>query len=172
LEQKELAVGDSTRLEIIFSTRSYRGRQNKRPSIETNMGPERLRVAIKSEVITNPEETYPITIKPYKFDISQFGEKERKKLKFEITNVSEKDLEINLVDMPNDMFELKLPKKVKAGQTAKGQIELLDEYVDQEFEKSLTIELGDEAKSRFTVPVKRTIRIPGQTATAVGSSKK
>ncbi len=121
-----------------------------------------MNVKISAEVIMNPDSTYPVIIKPYKFDISQFGEKERKKLEFEITNRSEDDLNVKLVDMPYNMFKLKLPKSVKAGKTEKGQIEILDDYVSQEFEKSLTIELDDKTTSRFTVPVKRTLRIPGK----------
>ena len=64
--------------------------------------------------------------------------------------------------MPENMFKLKLPKKVKAGKTEKGKIEILDDFVSQEFKKSITIELTDKATSRFTIPVERTIRIPGQ----------
>lgn len=112
--------------------------------------------------MTNPDSTYPITIKPYKFNISQFGEKERKKLEFKITNNSDEDVELKLVDMPEGMFKLKLPKKVKAGKTEKGKIEIRDEFVSQEFKKSITIELNDNALSRFTIPVERTIRIPGK----------
>nr|MBN2277056.1 hypothetical protein [candidate division Zixibacteria bacterium] len=119
-------------------------------------------VKISAEVITNPDSTYPIIIKPYKFDISQFGEKERRKLEFELINMSENDLEVSLIDMPVNMFKVKMPKKVKAGKTEKGEIELFDKYVTDEFQKSLTIELSDKNKTRFTIPVKRTIRIPGQ----------
>jgi len=36
LSKKELAVGDSTLLEIIFSTKSYKNRVTKRPKIQTN----------------------------------------------------------------------------------------------------------------------------------------
>jgi hypothetical protein len=149
-------------LEIIYSSKTYRGRQTKRPSIASNAEEPKMNVKISAEVITNPDSTYPIIIKPYKFDISQFGEKERRKLEFKITNVSEEDLDIKLIDMPNGMFELKLPNKVKAGKTVSGKIAITDEFVSQEFEKSLTIELNDKAISRFTVPVKRTIRIPGK----------
>jgi hypothetical protein len=119
----------------------------------------------------NPDSTYPIIIKPYKFDISQFGEKPRKRLEFEIFNVSERDLEIKLVDMPFNMFEIKLPKKVKAGKSEKGKIEILEEYISNEFEKSLTLELNDEAVTRFTVPVKRTLRIPGAGKTSQHSGE-
>lgn len=71
-------------------------------------------------------------------------------------------MNIKLVDMPEGMFKLKLPKKVKAGKTEKGKIEILDEFVSQEFKKSITIELTDKAVSRFTIPIERTIRIPGK----------
>lgn len=159
-------------MEIIYSTRTYRNATNKRPSIESNEGPQRKYVQIKAFVVTNPDSTYPITIKPYKFDISQYGEKPRKKLEFAITNVSDEDLEVRLVDMPPGMFKLSLPKKVKAGKTEKGKIELFDELVTEEFEKSLTIELSDQQKSRFTVPVKRVIRIPGTSAIKASASGK
>jgi hypothetical protein len=122
------------------------------------------RVQITANVIATPDSTFPIRIKPYKFDVSQFGEKKVDTREFVIENVSDNDLDLSLVDMPPGMFTVKLPKQVKAGQTEKGVITLKDEYLDQEFEKSLTIELNDAAKTRFTVPVKRTLRVPGGTA--------
>ncbi len=112
-------------------------------------------------MVINPDSTYPIRIKPYKFDVSQFGEKTVDSREFLIENVSDSDLDIALVDMPYGMFTIKLPKRVKAGQTEKGILTLNRDYLDKEFEKSLTIELSDAAKSRFTVPVKRTLRVPG-----------
>ncbi|MEW6015302.1 MAG: hypothetical protein AB1690_08270, partial [Candidatus Zixiibacteriota bacterium] len=166
LSKQELAVGDSTQLEIIFSTGHYTKRQSKRPTISTNEGPELKSVQILCDVVTNPDSTYPIIIKPYKFDISQFGEKERSSMDFTIQNVSDLDLELALIDMPANMFKVTLPKKIKAGETAKGKFALQKEYIPKEFEKSITIELNDNAKTRFTVPVKRTIRIPGAPQTS------
>jgi len=125
------------------------------------VGPEKKNVKISAEVITNPDSTFPIVVYPYKFDISQFGEAERKSLEFEITNVSDADLEIKLIDMPYQMFKLKLPKKVKAGKKETGKIEIMEDFITEEFEKSITIEVSDEAVSRFTIPVKRVIRMPG-----------
>ena len=157
----ELAVGDSADLEIIFSTGHYINRQTKRPSITTNEGTEAKYVQIVCDVIANPDSTFPIVISPYKFDVSQFGEKERSSLDFTIKNVSDVELEVKLIDMPSEMFKLTLPKKIKPGQAEKGKITVLKEFLPKEFEKSLTIEFNDKAVSRFTVPVKRTVRIPG-----------
>jgi len=158
LEKSELAVGDSTYVEVIYSTKTYRGKQSKRPSITTNMGTAPMRVNFTAEVVTNPQETYPIKISPYKFDISQFGEKERSKLEFKIENVSESDVNVSLIDMDDKYFKVKLPSKIKAGGTESGEVEIYDEYINSEFEKSITIELNDPDHSRFTIPVKRTIR--------------
>ena len=102
--------------------------------------------------------------KPYKFDISQYGEKTRKKLEFTITNVTDEKLNIDLIDMPAGMFKLSLPNSIKPGKEAKGEIELFDEFVSEEFEKSITFELTGKETIRFMVPVKRVIRIPGQKA--------
>jgi len=147
-------------------TKSYRSRTSKRPSIETNEGSERKYVQITANIYTDPDSTKPITIKPYKFDISQYGERERNKLEFEITNVSDEELKVALVDMPIGMFKVELPNKIKPGKTEKGKIELTKEYLAEEFEKSITIELNDQDKTRFTIPVKRLIRIPGETPQA------
>ncbi|MFH2037136.1 MAG: DUF1573 domain-containing protein [Candidatus Zixiibacteriota bacterium] len=158
LDKTELGAKDSTALEVIFSTRTYRGKQSKRPAITTNAGPNPQMVEFSANVIDNPDETFPIKIAPYKFDISQFGETARTKLEFTITNMSQEDLALNLIDINRKMFKLDLPSGVKAGQSVKGTIEIKDGFQETEFEKSLTIQLNDTSNSRFTIPIKRTIR--------------
>jgi len=172
LDSKEIAVGDSTRLEIIFSTKRYRNKVTKSPRIETNEGPPHKRVRIISQVVARPDSTYPLIIKPYKLDISQFGEKVRDEMKFNLTNISDQDIELSLIDRPEGYFDLELPDKVEAGKTAHGVLKLHDDTVEQSFEKSITIQLNDEQSSRFTIPVKRTKRAVGQPATAAATKSK
>jgi hypothetical protein len=99
-------------------------------------------------------------VKPYKLDISQFGEKVRDKMKFTITNVSDEDVALTLIAGMPGIASLDLPTEIKAGQSARGEITLTPEMLTEEFEKSFTFEVGDEAKTRFTVPVKRSIKKP------------
>ena len=87
MEKKEIAVGDSTRLEIIFSTKQYKTRVTKRPSIQTNEGPPNKRVQIIATVVLRPDSTYPLVMRPYKLDLTQFGDKVRKDIEFTI-NIS------------------------------------------------------------------------------------
>ncbi len=158
MEKEILAVGDSAALEIILSTRKYKSRVVKKPRIQTNEGPPDKHVQISANVVIRPDSTYPIVINPYKIDLSQFTEKVIKKAKFKITNVSDQKLDINLTSLPRGLFEVKLPKSIKPGSTESGEIKLLDDALEQSFQKSITIQLTDADSSRFTVPIKRTVR--------------
>jgi hypothetical protein len=126
--------------------------------IKTNEGPPDKNVRISAEVVTRPDSTYPIVIKPYKLDLTQFGEKVRSEIKFTIVNVSDKPLHPNLVCSAYDLFDVTLPKAIPAGKTGEGILRLKKTAVDKAFEKCLTLQLDDEKTSRFTIPVKRTIR--------------
>ncbi len=162
LERTTLAPNDSTRLEVIFDTKHYTGNVSKRPRVESNEGPPEKYVEFSCNVMARPDSTYPVIIKPYKLDISQFGEKVRDKMKFTIANVSDKPLTPKLVSSP-DIFEVELPHTIAAGATGEGSVTLSSKALKTEFEKSVTIQLDDEATSRFTIPVKRALRLPGDT---------
>jgi hypothetical protein len=137
----------------------------KKPRIQTNEGPPHKSVTIITQVVARPDSTYPLIIKPYKLDISQFSPtKVRDEMKFNITNVSEQDMTVTLVSAPEGIFDLELPDKVEAGKTAQGILKLRPEAIETSFEKSFTIELNDGNNSRFTIPVKRTRRTPGEPA--------
>lgn len=170
-----LAVGDSTRLEIVFHTKRYKSKITKRPSIQTNEGPPNKHVQISSQVTDRPDSTYPIIIQPYKIDLSQFSEKVIKKKNFMITNASDQKLEVSLISMPDDLFEIKLPKSIKPGKSAKGELILRSEAYGDSFEKSVTIEVvgvQDSDTTRFTIPVKRSLHVAKATPPQKPGSEK
>ncbi|MFZ1685660.1 MAG: DUF1573 domain-containing protein [Candidatus Zixiibacteriota bacterium] len=158
MQKDALAVGDSTQLEIIFSTGMYSNRVTKTPRITTNEGPPDKMVKITCDVVARPDSTYPIVIKPYKVDLSQFGDKERTEVKFTIQNVSDKSIAPVLVSSASDYVTVKLPKSIPAGKTAEAVIKIKKEAEAKPFNKSITLQLNDEKSSRFTIPITRTIR--------------
>ena len=170
-----LAVGDSTRLEIVFHTKRYKSKITKRPSIQTNEGPPNKHVQIKTQVTDRPDSTYPIIIQPYKIDLSQFSEKVIEKKKFMIMNASDQKLKVSLISMPDDLFEIKLPKSIKPGKSAKGELKLRREAYGDSFEKSVTIEVvgvQDSDTTRFTIPVKRSLHVAKATPPQKPGSEK
>lgn len=122
--------------------------------------------------MARPDSTYPLVIKPYKLDLTQFGDKVRDEIEFKIENVSDMPVEVMLISSAPRFFTLELPSQIGAGSTATGKLKLAPEAVDQRFEKSFTIECNDEQKTRFTVPVKRSIRPAVNNVQAKGASGK
>ena len=165
LERTTLSPGDSTRLEVIFDTKHYTGNVAKRPRIESNEGPPEKSVEFNCNVLARPDSSYPVIVKPYKLDISQFGQKVRDRITFTISNVSDKWISVKLVSAPENIT-VNLPKTIAAGETGEGSVTLFWVALKTEFEKSITIELDDPAASRFTIPVKRALRLPGDTSAA------
>ena len=107
LKKSILAAGENTDLEVIFSTRNYKGKITKSPRITTNMGPRPLSLKFTANVLADPKSSYPIKITPPVFNISRLGDKELKTLEFEIANISDEDLAINIIELP----ELICPRK-------------------------------------------------------------
>ncbi len=159
LRDSVIVPGDSTDLEIYFSTRSYRGVVSKRPYLETNIGEGKVYVKIKAELLPEPETAMPLSLSPYYLDVSQFTQKPRRKAKFLIQNKSDQDYVLNLIDWSRKYFDVELPKEVKAGETAEGLVVVHKDAVKAEFEQSLTFEINDSTHTRYTLPVKRMYRI-------------
>lgn len=169
LEKNLLGPGDSTRLEVIFDTRSYSGLVTKRPTIQFSDGTPDAHITFNCNVSVRPDSTYPITISPYKLDLTQAGEKVRSEMKFTITNSSDQDLSLALISLPTDLATVTIPKAVKAGKTAEGTIKLTKAGLDAEFEKAVTLQVSDSKNSRFTIPVKRAVRSQAAVDPAAGT---
>ncbi len=163
LRDSVIAPGDSTDLEIFFSTKSYRGPVSKRPHLETNASAENMYVKISAVLLSEPDTVMPISLSPYTLDVSQFSENPRRKAKFLIQNKGSQDYELTLVDWSRNHFDVELPKKVKAGETVEGLVVVHEDKLDSEFEQSLTFEINDEEHTRYTLPVKRIYRIKKST---------
>ncbi len=167
LEKDVVPVGDSTQLEILFSSRFYEGPLTKRPSIETDEGKIKKYLQFSADIYKDPSKTKPIVLNPNIFDLSRIAGKDRSKLQFEITNVSDQDLKLEVIDYPEAMLKIDFPDKIKAGKTETGKVEVKDFFKNIEFEKSITIELNDKDHTRFTIPVKRAIVIPGKASSTL-----
>ncbi|MEE8576454.1 MAG: hypothetical protein V3T31_04295 [candidate division Zixibacteria bacterium] len=125
-----------------------------------------------ANIVKRPDSTYPVIIKPYKLDMSQFGDKVRDEVTFTIENVSDVDLTLDIIAGRPDLFDVDLPDKIEAGETGEATLKLTSEGVEDNWQKSFTFQVGDETHTRFTVPVKRTIRQPGNAKPAAGYGKK
>ena len=152
-----LAVGDSTKLEVFFSTRSYSGWVTKRPRVLTNeKSPDSIHyVTIRTYVTSNPDATYyPIHISPATVNISQLSDILVDEAHCRIINVSDQPVAISVIAVPQDYLEVTAPGSIPAGDSAQMIIKVLPEAIEQSFSKSVTIEAGTDSV-RFTIPIRR-----------------
>ena len=170
LEEDKLPPGDSTRLEVVFDTKNYIGQISKSPRIETNEGREAHSVQFDCVVKMQPDSTRPIIIKPYKLDFVQVEGRPHKEFPFSISNVSDREISMTIVDFPEQFATIDLPRSIKAGETVQGKANLRPEMADKEIEKSFTLQLGDGSRSRFTIPLKRVNIKPSIDSTATPTS--
>ncbi|MEZ5359186.1 MAG: DUF1573 domain-containing protein [Candidatus Zixiibacteriota bacterium] len=169
LKSDKIVAGDSTELEIIYSTGMHVGQSTKRPTITTNEGPPDRRVTIKANAVREPDSTYPVIISPYKLMVSKAGEIDVDEVDFSITNVSDQALDLSLVSIPAGYFSTELPTSIPAGQSARCKLKVKPDHLDETFEKSLTLQFNDPGKSRFTIPIVR--RLIGATAQATTATQ-
>lgn len=155
MEKDALAVGDSTTLEIIFSTGSFSNQVTKAPSILTNEAQGAKNVTIKANIVTNPDSTYPIVIQPSKIEFAAGDSSET--MEFSITNMSDAAISPRIVSSPRRFVSINMPQSIQAGESTMGSVTLKKAGLREGFEKSVTFQLNDQAKSRFTIPIKRSI---------------
>lgn len=168
LTDSSIAPGDSLRLDIIFSTKSFIGNVNKRPFIVTNANPTNANMSIFAEILTEPEGMMPITMRPAKLDVSQFTTTARRRATFQLVNKSPETLKLALIDTLFKSFTVELPKSIKSGETAQGTIIVKKGNIEKSFKESFTFEaLGSESRDRFTLPIERMYR-PKDSPTASG----
>jgi hypothetical protein len=154
LEKSEIAPGESTCLEVIFSTGQYKGRVTKHPRIVTNEEQSERTLEFLSTVMSRPDSTYPLIIQPAILDFTNSGNESLESISMIIRNVSDNAVALKLIDFPEGIFEVKLPESIPAGGRSEATIRLADAKNAPGFEKSFTIELDDASSTRFTVPVK------------------
>jgi len=129
----------------------------KSPSITTNESAAARRITIMANVEAKPDSTYPIIINPYRLFVSRVGKTDVTTATFTITNVSNSDLKLSVVDKPRGIYKISIPKVVKAKSAVTCRLKLLPGQTLNAFENCFTIELSDTTKTRFTVPVTRRI---------------
>jgi hypothetical protein len=94
------------------------------------------------------------------FTTADLGESPEIEVKIRNTTIS--DLGIEIVDTPVEFVEEELSGKViKPSGEAKLKVRLKREAKETSLTKSITLELGDQDSSRFTVPV-TSEKLPGK----------
>ncbi len=157
MKKRLLAVGDSTDIEIIFSSGGRRGRFSKSPRLYTS-DPTILesRLRLRGEIIYESDTTLdlPARIEPFGLEVN-IGEVEDE-YKIKVNNISNEKYELKLVSNNPAILDIDMPGgEIKPGKDKEIKVKLIDpdQHGTVGFQNSFTIELTDSTKTRFTIPV-------------------
>lgn len=159
MRKKELAVGDSTEIELIYHSRGHKGSVSKSARVVTNdsaTGTVILRFS--AEAGGYPDTSFPLLISPPDLDFTPFKEKKRTKMATLIQNFGNEKLKIKAVGYPEDLFKVKLSdSELKPGEKTKLLVKLNRHADLEQFEKSITFETSGKNNTRFSIPLKKEI---------------
>jgi hypothetical protein len=160
--KSELAAGDSTWIELIYTAPAKKGSTNKNAHVTTNdttLG--KVTISFKVEAVEPGDSALKLAADPPALDFSPIEGKKVRKLEAEIKNMTDQKMELAIVSAPPDYFnKVELSRlELKPGKGAKLKIELTEAEQNKDFKKSITIEgiSADNSKFRLTVPVVRGI---------------
>ena len=155
LESDSLAPGDSMLVGIYWNIKKRVGNIGRYPYIYTNAKKEAYRIYLTGKSVVHAEKMRPVSIKPYRLELSRTKTKSIDHIDFEIINHSDVDIDIMTVSYPINEVELVLPEVLKANSATKASVKVNEEYLEEEFERSFTIDLVGLDDSRITVPIRR-----------------
>ena len=158
LEKNTIKPGDSARLEIIFTSKNYRDLVTKKIKIKSNASQQDRELTIMADLISDPAGTSPVVFTPMELDISPLSARPRTEMPFVISNKTNTWLQLRLLEWPRELLELNLPDSIAPGEEVGALLRLTPRGQQQAFEKSVTFEFDDLARSRFTLPIKRALK--------------
>lgn len=102
-------------------------------------------------------------VSPTMVDMDKMRPEEQKRAwEYEIAlkNVSDQDLSFSLVSKPEQFVKIDFPekKKISAGSEKTFKVKVDPAVAEELYSKSITIEASDEARTRLTVPIMKSMR--------------
>jgi len=155
LKKTELAIGDSTELEISYSTGAALTPETKYVTVsssDTVSGFNRL--DITADVKFKPDTLLDISYAPYSLE---FKEKKGKfeEMKVEFTSKGQKEYRFKVINYPRGFFEAKLSKEtLMPEKTVELKVKPVKTLPAGTVKKSITLQVNGEKEFRITIPVK------------------
>jgi hypothetical protein len=155
LERDWLAPADSMLVGIYWDVGKRFGPCSQSPRVFTNAGPDPIYMILKGVSSTAPDSVRPVSIKPYRVELARTPSRNIDSVGFKLTNHSDDDVALKVVSYPVLECDVGLPDTLAAGASVDCFVKLKADYADSEFKRSITVELSDKKKTRFTIPIRR-----------------
>jgi hypothetical protein len=162
LSKKEIAPGDSVEIEIRWNTERTYGPVKRYPRIYYQNAEKPLRLALFTNVLNVPDSNLSTSVWPFRFELGKHAAFSVDSLEFRIKNTTDREIEVGLASHGLERCELMLPASLPPNKDSFGYIKIKPEFLNEEFEDSITLRFSHDVKHVITIPVRRKIYESGQ----------
>jgi rRNA maturation protein Rpf1 len=157
LKKTELAIGDSTELEISYTNRAATTRETKYVEVSSNdttSGYNRLEIT--ADVKSKPDTLLLLKYSPYTIEFIEEKGGVIKERKVEFNNSGKEEYKLKIIDYPKELFEVKLSQDIlKPGKAVELKVKPLKKLPPDTFKQSVTLQVKGKKEFRITIPIKK-----------------
>lgn len=152
-----IAPGDSILVGFFWETEHKIGSTGRYPYIYWSEHHDPARLFLTADVSMALDSGRPLSLKPFKAELSRLGIKSIDSVGITFTNHSETPFVLKVVSVLTDEYSIVFPDTIPADGSARGYVKLNPAYADKEFTGSVTFEYAASAieNKRFTIPIRR-----------------
>lgn len=157
IKKEIVAVGDSTDVELVFtSNKGSNGAISKSATVNCNdIDRATLQLTFKGKSFTNPDSLLPLILSDGELVFS--SQSRAREAKLTVKNVSAHAVKIHLVSIPSGYLRVDLPEtEIKPGAAKEIKVKIDSSMSEEQFKKSFTFAVDDEAGTRYSIPVSYT----------------
>jgi hypothetical protein len=166
MERDWIAPGDSLKVGIYWEMGKALNAIGRFPYIYTNAQADPYRIYLTGYVVKSGDSLRPLSVSPYKFELTKYGDHAIDSMSFKLTNHLSREISVRVVSFPLEECDVFVPSSIKGGGTAEGYIKVRPEFLDKEFKRSITLQMDDPKNTRVTLPIRRKFYGTGATSLA------
>ena len=157
LPKSLLAPGDSVQVGFFWDTQLKIGNSGRYPYIYVDGVSDPYRMAFKMGVTARSDSAVPLSLKPFKIELSKMAGVSVDSVAFVLTNRRDDKLALKVVSTVPPEFSYIIPDSLAPKGTGVGYVKVAPAMADKEFKSSITIEwtAGPNDSGRITLPIRR-----------------
>lgn len=160
LKTRILGPGDSTDVELVFSTGKYSSRTAKSATVLSDVNHTVPNLTFSAHPTPKLDSLKPFVVNPPLINLDSLKDAGMSgAVEIRVKNTSDEPINLKLVSTPDQWFTIEVPSgSIAPGADEAIQVRIAGDIASEILNKSFTIEASDTALTRYSVPIQKAQR--------------